>query len=287
MIARASEGGVVLVNVLVVLAIAGGLMLLLIGSQEASLDRISRSADASIAEQIALGAEASVLDALRRDLDDAPDIDHLNEVWAQSVMQEAVELPTGTFSVQITDLQAKFDINQLAITTAGTQDFARRLMVAVEQPPEIANQIGRILGAIGRVADLRDLAAFGIPETVLDALSPYVTALPVGGTINLNSVDPFLLSVMLQNQAQAAQVIRLRERRGHVSLQSLRDAGVLRPQNSGFTSNVYLVDVLAEAGSARLQMRTLILRRNEPGLKAVEILGRRLIHASPPLKMSE
>jgi general secretion pathway protein K len=287
MIARASEGGVVLVNVLVVLAIAGGLMLLLIGSQEASLDRISRSADASIAEQIALGAEASVLDALRRDLDDAPDIDHLNEVWAQSVMQEAVELPTGTFSVQITDLQAKFDINQLAITTAGTQDFAQRLMVAVEQPPEIANQIGRILGAIGRVADLRDLATFGIPETVLDALSPYVTALPVGGTINLNSVDPFLLSVMLQNQAQAAQVIRLRERRGHVSLQSLRDAGVLRPQNSGFTSNVYLVDVLAEAGSARLQMRTLILRRNEPGLKAVEILERRLVPASPPLKMSE
>lgn len=287
MIARASEGGVVLVNVLVVLAIAGGLMLLLIGSQEASLDRISRSADASIAEQIALGAEASVLDALRRDLDDAPDIDHLNEVWAQSVMQEAVELPTGTFSVQITDLQAKFDINQLAITTAGTQDFARRLMVAVEQPPEIANQIGRILGAIGRVSDLRDLAAFGIPEMVLDALSPYVTALPVGGTINLNSVDPFLLSVMLQNQAQAAQVIRLRERRGHVSLQSLRDAGILRPQNSGFTSNVYLVDVLAEAGSARLQMRTLILRRNEPGLKAVEILERRLVHASPPLKMSE
>lgn len=284
---RASDSGVVLVNVLVVLAIAGGLMLLLIGSQEASLDRISRSADASIVEQIALGAEASVIDALRRDLDDAPDIDHLNEVWAQSVIQEAVELPTGTFSVQITDLQAKFDINQLAITTAGTQDFARRLMVAVEQPPEIANQIGRILGAIGRVADLRDLAAFGIPETVLDALSPYVTALPVGGTINLNSVDPFLLSVMLQNQAQAGQVTRLRERRGHVSLQSLRDTGILRPQNSGFTSNVYLVDVLAEAGTARLQMRTLILRRNEPGLKAVEILERRFVHSAPPLEMSE
>ena len=287
MTSRASEGGVVLVNVLVVLAIAGGLMLLLIGSQEASLDRISRSADASIAEQIALGAEASVLDALRRDLDDAPDIDHLNEVWAQSVIQEAVELPTGTFSVQVTDLQAKFDINQLAITTAGTQDFARRLMVAVEQPPEIANQIGRILGTIGRVADLRDLATYGIPETVLDALAPYVTALPVGGTINLNSVDPFLLSVMLQNQTQSRQVVRIRESRGHVSLQSLRDAGILRPQNSGFTSNVYLVDVLAESGTARLKLRTLMLRRNEPGLKAVEILERRIVYAAPPPEMSE
>lgn len=287
MTSRASEGGVVLVNVLVVLAIAGGLMLLLIGSQEASLDRISRSADASIAEQIALGAEASVLDALRRDLDDAPDIDHLNEVWAQSVVQEAVELPTGTFSVQVTDLQAKFDINQLAITTAGTQDYARRLMVAVEQPPEIANQIGRILGAIGRVADLRDLAAYGIPETVLDTLAPYVTALPVGGTINLNSVDPFLLSVMLQNQTQSRQVVRIRESRGHVSLQSLRDAGILRPQNSGFTSNVYLVEVLAESGTARLKLRTLILRRNEPGLKAVEILERRFVYAAPPPEMSE
>lgn len=280
MTSRGSDPGVVLVNVLVVLAIAGGLMLLLISSQDAALGRISRSTDASIAEQIAFGAEASVIDALRRDLDDAPDIDHLNEAWAQSVVQEEVILPTGMFSVQVTDLQAKYDVNQLARSTAGTQDFAQRLLIAVEQPAEIATQISRILGVIGRVGNLRDLVAFGIPETAINALEPYVTALPIDGTINLNSVDPFLLSVMLQNKAQARQMVRIRENRGEISRQALRDAGILRPQNSGFTSNVYLVDVLAEAGTARLEMHTLIIRRNEPGIKAVEILERSFIDAT-------
>ena len=275
MSARGSESGVVLVNVLVILAIAGGLMLLMVTSQDASLDRVSRSADASIAEQIAFGAEASVIDALRRDLDDAPDIDHLNEAWAVGVVQDKVELPTGTFSVHLADLQAKFDINQLAFATAGTQQFARRLMIALDQPPEIASQIGRILGAVGRVSALQDLAAFGIPQTAIDAMRPYVTALPVIGTVNLNSVDPFLLSVMMQNESHARQVIRIRESRGFVSLEAMRDAGVLRPQNSGFTSDVYRIEVLAEAGTAQIGMHTIVVRRNQPGIKAVDILERR------------
>lgn len=277
---RHSENGVVLVNVLVVLAIASGMMLLLANSQDNAIDRISRSADASVSEQIALGAEASVIDALRRDLDDAPDIDHLNEDWAKSVIQDEVDLPAGSFSVKITDLQAKFDINQLASKTSGTQEFARRLMISVDQPADVANQIARILGVIGRISDIRELLKFGISEETIDALEPYVTALPVEGTINLNSVDQFLLSIMLQNQAQARQVIRLREGKGHVSVSSLRDAGILRPQNSGFTSNVYLVEIFAESGPARISMRTILIRRNQPGVKAVEIFERRFLYPS-------
>ena len=80
---RKSDEGVVLINVLVVLAIAGGLMMLLITSQEAALDRVSRASDAATAEQIAMGAEASVVDALRRDLDTGPDTDHFSEPWAR------------------------------------------------------------------------------------------------------------------------------------------------------------------------------------------------------------
>lgn len=278
---REAESGVVLVNVLVVLAIAGGLMLLLVNSQDAALDRVSRSVDASIVEQIALGAEASVIDALRRDLDDAPEADHLNEPWAQSVIQDEVQLPTGAFSVRITDLQAKFNINQLAAVTAGTQEFARRLMIALDQPPEVAAQIGRVLGAVGQVQDIQTLARFGISQEAIDAMAPYVTALPVDGTINLNSVDPFLLAVMVQNDSHAQQLVRIRDRQGSLSLDALRNAGILRPQNSGFTSNVYRVEVFAEAGRARIRMQTLVVRRNERGVKAVEILERRFAHDQP------
>lgn len=278
---REGESGVVLVNVLVVLAIAGGLMLLLVNSQDVALDRVSRSADAAIVEQIALGAEASVIDALRSDLDDAPDADHLNEPWAQSVIQDEIALPTGKFSVRITDQQAMFNINQLAAVTAGTQDFARRLMIALDQPPEIAAQIGRVLGAVGQVQDIQALTRFGIPQEAIDAMSPYVTALPVDGTINLNSVDPFLLAVMVQNTSHAQQLVRIRERQGSLSRAALRNAGILRPQNSGFTSNVYRIYILAEAGRARIRMQTLVVRRNDLGVKAVDILERRFEHDHP------
>ncbi len=278
---RDDQSGVVLVNVLVVLAIAGGLMMLLVNNQATGIARVSRSADASILEQIALGAEASIIDALRRDLDNAPEGDHLNEAWALRVIQNEVQLPTGRFSIKITDLQSKFNINQLSTITAGTQEFARRLMMALDQPPETADQIGRILNAIGPVQDLEALTAFGISEETILAIEPFVTALPIEGTVNLNTVDPFLLGVMLQNDSQANQLLRIRERQGSVSLETFRSIGALRPQNSGFTSNAYLADIIAEAGVARVQMHTVIVRQNDRGVKSVDILERRFVYDQP------
>ncbi|KIN74995.1 general secretion pathway protein K [Sulfitobacter noctilucae] len=273
---RTQDSGVVLVNVLVLLAIAGGLMVLLISGQERTLDRISASSDAAIAEQIALGAEASVVDALRRDMDTAPETDHLNEPWALSVVQQETQLPTGRFSVAVEDLQAKFDINQLGDLSAGTQAFGTRLMTALDQPPGTVNQIVRILQAVGRISALEDLTDYGVATETVAALAPHVTALPVPGTVNLNSVEPFLLSVMMQNPSQSAQLLRLREGRVMLSLDMLQGVGALRPQNSGFTSNVYRVDILAEAGSASIALRTVLVRRNAAGIKAVDVLERQL-----------
>ena len=281
---RACDSGIVLVNVLVVLAIAGGLLVVLISGQDRALLRVAQSAEASIAEQIALGAEASVVDALRRDLETAPEADHFGEPWAQSVLQKETELPTGRFSVAIEDMQAKFDINQLGDLSAGTQSFAKRLMLALDQPPETVNQIVRILQAVGRIETLEDLTAFGVSSETVAALEPHVTALPVPGAVNLNTVGPFLLSVMMQNPGQSAQLIRLREGRGALTLETLRGVGALRPQNSGFTSNVFRVTILAEADRARVELETLVVRAGEPGEKRVEIVERRLRSATalPP-----
>ena len=274
---RAADSGVVLINVLVVLAIAGGLMFLLIATQEAALDRVSRASDAAIAEQIALGAEASVVDALRRDLDEAPDLDHLQEAWARGVIQDEVILPTGKFSVQVVDLQAKFDVNQLAGASVVTLEFGRRLMRALDLPPETADQIARILGVTQGVEKLDDLGDFGVSAEALSALAPYAGALPVSGTINLNTVDPFLLA----NRGQAAQLIRLRTGRGYLTLADLNEANVIRPQNSGLVSNVYLVVVQAQAGTARIKMETVVVRTNLRGVKAVDITERRFVYDRP------
>jgi general secretion pathway protein K len=279
---RGEEAGVVLVNVLVVLAIAGGLMVLLLSGQERATARISGAADAALAEQIALGAEASVLDALRRDLETAPETDHLEEPWARAVLQEEVALPTGRFSVRIEDMQARFDINQLADLSLGTQEFLRRLLLSLDQPPETVRQITRVLQALGPVRAVDDLADFGIDPVTLTALAPFVTALPVPGTVNLNTAPGPLLEVMLQNRGQAAQLMRMRARKGHLTRADLSGIGALRPQNSGFTSNLWRVEILAEAGEARLALESLILRLDEPGRRAVLVLERRPVTAEPP-----
>jgi len=279
---RAEEAGVVLVNVLVVLAIAGGLMVLLLSGQERATARISGAADAALAEQIALGAEASVLDALRRDLETAPETDHLEEPWARAVLQEEVTLPTGRFSVRIEDMQARFDINQLADLSLGTQEFMRRLLLSLDQPPETVRQITRVLQALGPVRAVDDLADFGIDPVTLTALAPFVTALPVPGTVNLNTAPGPLLEVMLQNRGQAAQLMRMRARKGHLNRADLSGIGALRPQNSGFTSNLWRVEIQAEAGEARLALESLILRLDEPGRRAVLVLERRPLAAEPP-----
>lgn len=281
MTTRSPQNGVVLVNVLVILAIAGSLMLVLVNNQDTNLKRIARSADASILEQIVFGAEASVIDALKRDLETAPDQDHLNEDWAKSVIQDNVQLPTGRFSLQISDLQSKFNINQMADVTAATQEFARRLMIALDQPPQTANQIARILKAIGPVKSLHDLAAFGIPQNTLNALTPHVTALPINTTINLNTVSPFLLSLMLQNKTQADQLIRIRQRQGYLSRQNIQNIGAIRPQNSGFTSNAYLINTTAQTGAARIHMKTRILRQNAQGTTSVNIIERSFLNSTP------
>ena len=281
--ARDRQSGVVLVNVLVVLAIAAGLMFLLIGVQETALDRTSRAADAAMAERIALGAEASVVAALYRDLAEAPEIDHLSEAWAREVIQSDVELATGRFSVSVTDLQAKFDINQLASLTVTSQTFATRLFASLDQPPEMVSRIVRLLGVLGPVEDLETLAAFGVPRATIDALTPVATALPppgtaVGGnTVNLNTAPPELLAVMLQNPAQTSQLIRLRAARGYLTREDLDQANVMRPQNSDFLSDAYDVRITAEAGDSRVVLRSQIIRSDRLGARSVRVRKRRFL----------
>lgn len=278
---RNEEAGIVLVNVLVILAIASSVVFLMLSSRDAALDRVALQTDAARAEWLALGAEASVVDALRRDLDTGPDADHFNEPWASVIQEEAV-LPTGRFSVAVRDAQARFDINLLAAGTLSPAIFLERLLAEVGQPPDAARDISRVLSVTGPVARLEDLEAYGIPPQVLGALEPYADALPVPGTINLNTADPLLLRAMFNNRAAAARVQRLRDSRGEVTRDGLAEADVLRPENSGFTSRIFDVEVLAESGAARVALRSRILRTDDLSGKGVVVIRRSLVPPDSP-----
>ena len=102
----------ILVNVLVALALGAALVTLMLTSQDDAIDRARRAGAAAQAEALALGAETSVLVALRRDMVEAPETDSYGEPWAQAAQAE-VELETGRFAVTIHDAQAGLDLNGL------------------------------------------------------------------------------------------------------------------------------------------------------------------------------
>ncbi|MFZ5962170.1 general secretion pathway protein GspK [Thalassococcus sp. BH17M4-6] len=274
--ARDPQSGVVLVNVLVILAIAASVVLLMLGSRDAALDRVARQSDAVQAEWLALGAEASVVDALRRDLETAPDSDHYAEPWTR-VNQDEVTLAGGQFSVTVTDAQARFDINRLAAQGFAAVEFFARLLALLDLPPERAGDVAAALQRLGPVGDLRDLERLGLPGDMLDKLAPYVTALPVEGTINLNTAPPLLLQAMFNNRAIAARVQRLRDTDGMLTRAGLEGIGALRPENSGFTSNVFDLEVLAEVGAARVRLQSRIVRTNDLQGRSVTVYARRLL----------
>ena len=70
--AREGEAGMILVNVLMFVAIASGLVLLLINREELALDRALRTREAARALAVVRGGELSAVVALRRDMVVAP-----------------------------------------------------------------------------------------------------------------------------------------------------------------------------------------------------------------------
>ncbi|WP_323764753.1 hypothetical protein [Marinovum sp.] len=283
---RGRDAGVTLINVLVVLAITSGLVVLLLRQQEAGQDSIGRAAALAQAEQIALGAEASVLAALRSDLDTAPDEDHFAEPWA-GVIQDEVALPDGRFSVSVRDRQAKFDINLLIAPAVGPQTLFLRLTARLGIEEAEARRIVETLLLSGRIDSLQALERGGTAPETLALLEPHVTALPLPATINLNTVGPLLLGVLFQNPGITSQVLFRREAEGRVTREMLSAMGALRPGLTDFASDNWEVDILAESGAAQVRLRTVIYRKSELGQKTIRLISRRIVAPVAPMKETE
>jgi len=278
---KRDDAGVALINVLVLLAVTSGLVVLLLNQQERGQDAVARSAALAQAEQIALGAEASVLSALRADLDSAPEADHFAEPWA-SVIQEEVLLPDGRFSLAVRDLQAKFDINVLAAGGVGPQTLFLRLTTALEVPEADARRIVQTLSFTGPVRKLADLERVGIPAETLAILEPHVGALPVPGTVNLNTAGPLLMAVLFQNPGITAQLLRRRQSEGQLTRKTLTDYGALRPEMTGFGSHAWEAEILAQSGPATLRLLTVIQRQDDLDGKAITVVSRQISHEPAP-----
>ncbi|MEM5544404.1 type II secretion system protein GspK [Sulfitobacter sp. AS92] len=268
---RAREDGVILINVLVALALGAAIVVLMFTSQENLMDRTRRAAAATQAEALALGAEASLVAALRRDMEVAPETDHMEEAWALAA-QEEVQLETGSFSVTVSDAQARFDLNALAAGRLLQQQTLARLITVLELPDRVALDINDHLIRRGPVRDLAEIEALDAPTRA--ALAPYVSLLPQTGDVNVNTASEVVIAVMLGSPSAARQLVKRREVAGFLTKGDLTDAGIVALNGIGFTSVVYDVESRAEVDGLAVSLTSRLLRRTVLGQKEVRVIAR-------------
>ena len=114
----ASQGGVVLLSVLLILALLSALVYQLVGRQALVVAQARQTFAGDQALQYALGAEALARQVLRQEWMESGAVDNLAELWAQPI--PPMEVDHGFLEVQVRDLNGCFNLNSVAAVRPGS-----------------------------------------------------------------------------------------------------------------------------------------------------------------------
>jgi general secretion pathway protein K len=229
------QRGVALIMAVLIVALAT--MLAASVSFKGYLDQ-RRSANAFALDQgfeVALGGEAWAADSLRRDKQQSPKTDDFTEEWATPI--PPIPIDNGQFEGQLEDMQGRFNLNSLVMQggqggqliedKAAIMRFERLLELL-----ELETKWARIItdwidtdiqpgfpdGAedptytglsppyrtanmpLTRASELLAITGFGLER--YRKLEPFVTALPIGTSINLCTASPELLDALVAGRRQ-------------------------------------------------------------------------------------
>jgi general secretion pathway protein K len=271
---RDGEQGMILVNVLLFVAIASGILLLMISVEDSALERGLKMREAARAQAVARGGEVSAIVALRRDGVVAPDTDSRAEPWA-ALAERGAPIDGGTFDLAIADAQSRFNINALMTGDATSVEMMRRIAVLAGIPE---NEVPRAIGLVrtmGPISDLRPLRLAGLTAAQMRILSGLITALPYTGKINLNAASEPMLALLINDPFKARRLAALRDRQGYVTAADLATMEISVPVGTGFTSDLFWVRTRVRIGDTSQQLTSLIARKDAPGGgKIVTVVGR-------------
>jgi general secretion pathway protein K len=260
-----------------------------------------RRAEASLAADQGLllvqGAEAWAADILRQDLVDTPDTDNLSEMWAIELPPLPVE--GGTITGKLEDLQGRFNLNNLVDSRGREDQLARkqfeRLLLLVDADPNVAGAVVDWLdpdteqrfpsgGEDSAYADADPpyrtanamitspselMAVQGIDRETYAKVAPYVTVLPAGTKINVNTASAVVLASLSDDIDISTAESLVEQRDGAEFLdidktfEDLVEPEMLR-RIDGVTEH-FLLTATVTLGTNQLTMRS-ILQRDQSGL---------------------
>lgn len=286
---RRGDSGVVLLNVLVVLGLAASVVYLMLTLSDLAIARSQRFSEAGQALALVRAAERSAGLALRRDMIEAPEIDHAAEPWAATA-QLPISIEGGAFALAIGDAQGLLNLNRLPGAGLQGEQLLKAIVEALELAPETAPRILATIARDGTLRELSDLTArAGVAPGDVERLRSLVTALPGQGDVNINAAPPALLPILLGNQVQARVLAARRQQAGFLTPEDVTAAGVILPPGLGFTSSLYLARVSVRIGGSLQVMESLLQRRNgRGGAPEVVVVSRRSRTAAvvPPPSLS-
>jgi general secretion pathway protein K len=260
-----------------------------------------RRAEAALAMDQGLmyvqGAEAWAADILRQDLVDSPDSDNLSEAWA-------IELPPlpvdgGTITGRLEDLQGRFNLNNLVDEHGREDKLSRqqfeRLLNVLDIDPALA---GGVIDWLDPDTDMRFpnggedvtylamdppyrtanamltspselMAITGFDKDTYARIAPYVTVLPRGTRLNVNTASDVLLA-SLSDDIDISKADSLIQERGGAqfvdigaTFEDLVEPEVLRRIDG--VSEHFLLTATVTLGTNQMTMRS-VLQRDPSGV---------------------
>lgn len=266
--------GMILLNVLLVMAVASVAVLIMVSAQDLEVQRSTRLRDAAQATAYARAGELSAITALRRDALTAPATDNLTEPWAQ-LGQQDIAVPGGRFALAIEDAQARFNLNALHSGDAAPIDLFQTIGASLNIEAASMIRIATVVRVAGPLTDDSLIVAAGVPRADLDRLAPYVALSPEDATINLNTVGLPLLTLLTKDADIARRLIEVRARNGFLTPGDLSAEGAPAMAGTGFTSNHYRVVTTVSVGEVTQALDSRIARIRRESAVDVVVTARR------------
>lgn len=246
----AKQRGVALLVALLVVALATLLVAGLLDRGELAAARTRNQLRETQARAYAAGLENYAASVLRQDAAQGNGVDARDDVWA--VPLPPTPVPGAIISAQMSDRNGRFNLDNLdpAFDTAGVwREKFRRLLIALALDPAIADHVAawmnadpaasaddgyylnqsvpyrRARRAFAHASELRLVE--GVSGDAYAKLAPYVTVLPPGTPININTADvPVLMTLSPNVTREMAQAIW---QQGGAHFQSVDDVRQAQP----------------------------------------------------------
>ncbi|HSN00997.1 MAG TPA: type II secretion system minor pseudopilin GspK [Rudaea sp.] len=291
-----SQSGVALLVALLVVALATVLIAGLLDRGGLIAARTRNALRQEQAQAYARGLENYAAEVLTRAQDNPTGYDAADSIWA--IPLPPTPVPGGTIAAQMSDLNGRFNLNNLdpAPTNAASQVWRGKfvlLLTALKLDPAVADHIANWMDAdtpastddqlylaqpvpyrrAGRifthVSELRLVA--GIDGDAYAMLAPYVTALPMGTPINVNTASlPVLMTLSANMTREMAQAIWQQGGAHYTGVDQVLKAqpalgAIEHPECYGVTSSYFLARGLITLDGLPFEFDSLIERRGGAG----------------------